>query len=118
MGRKKTRVQPNRTINALVTHIFGTILTPLFPLHPPLHHQVKDTRNTELMVQVQQAEQMVKDAEKRVAVAEEGAKLARQEATEIAATFGAGSGGGESLKYTTVLCVKIMFMFLEYGAFI
>ena len=66
--------------------------------------EVKDTRNTELMVQIQLAEQLVKDAEKRVAMAEEDAKLARQEATEIAATFGAGSGGGKSLNYTAGLC--------------
>ena len=62
-------------------------------------------------MQVQLAEQLVKDAEKRIAIAEEDAKLARQEATEIAATFGAGSGGGESWKCITALC----FWFLVSG---
>ena len=56
----------------------------------------KETRITELMVQLQEHEKIVREADKRVADAEERAKEVQQEAADTVAMFGSGNGSGDS----------------------
>jgi hypothetical protein len=76
--------------------------------------EIKETRITDIMVNINVMEKKVRDAEDRERKAVEAGRLAWEEAQEAIATFGTGEGGGAGAEKDIEVCMYIHMYIYTY----